>query len=548
MLCYGMVAEGGRLRVLALVAFVFLVCLAVPGTYIKKPTLPNNPYGGMIYWGPGLFSAYGSNSAGYGAEQFDDDYVNANGTITTVYVWQRAQIPDPQNPLQFIDDPLDNPPEFVISKEFCRAYAYASSVGVMLVAADNGLGFEGEEGEDEIGIFVESMGTLYTKRAGGQEITLTCSPSATATVSNPGPPYTGAYVYLRYTSQILVPKVDLVGTTRFYSPHLNAFLTGQRITGSVSGYGPLQIATSGYSWSVESTDGLGEFKSYTHTNSLGKRYTHTALDIKQPMHSFYTVKAGTATVECDLTFTTAPQGSRYEGGLPAFTAKSLPIDSVRPNLKAGSVVSGTVALDHPTVPTKFTFAPTPPAQVGQRWSGVTYDIPAPFPQVGKGCFAQLISANRHIHRYVPLNNPPYKTHYAYIRTGAIDTGFPYEPPPLRIPFEWDLPGTLDFVDSPDQPLSLQLSDGGGNNWHLSTAEDSFACWAMFKPPSKDNQPTEWIPMARYTWSWHGTADKQSGQWDLDPKDGQVDTTPVEYFDHPEWNTFSPSPLTPWIAQ
>jgi hypothetical protein len=68
----------------------------------------------------------------------------------------------------------------VISEEYCRAYASAASLGDVLVAADNGLGFDAVQGDDGTAIWLTSEGTLYTKRQGGQEITLTCTPSATA--------------------------------------------------------------------------------------------------------------------------------------------------------------------------------------------------------------------------------------------------------------------------------------------------------------------------------------------------------------------------------
>ena len=128
---------------------------------------------------------------------------------------------------------------------------------------------------------------------------------------------------------------------------------------------------------------------------------------------------------------------------------------------------------------------------------------------------------------------------------ALDTDFPY-------PFGtgvWNLPGLGQFEDSPSNSLNWYPASGGGNDWYYTRASDSFQTWAMFKPPSKDSQPTTWIPMASYTWSWNGTAEKQGGQWTLTASGGSgAQYQAAESFNHPEWNYFSPSPFTPWGIQ
>jgi hypothetical protein len=212
---------------------------------------------------------------------------------------------------------------------------------------------------------------------------------------------------------------------------------------------------------------------------------------------------------------------------------------MRPSPDPGRVTTGTVGWWPPNSPTSFIFGPNPPTQPGQSWADVTFKLPPPFTQAGEGCFVQLITANRHIYRNVPPPPPNYYSHFTYQKTGALDSGFPY-PYGSGI---WNLPGNGQFQDSPTQPLSLNLNDGGGNNWYLSTANDSFQVWAMFKPPSAQGQPTEWIPMALYTWSWNGTAQKQGGQWQLTGAGSA--SKPAESFVHPEWNSFSPSPFNFW---
>lgn len=190
----------------------------------NPPQFPKNPYGGTIHYDDNS-SAYSSNQGTYGASQGDAGDVECECTITTVYVWVRDQIEDPDNPGQLIDDPLDNPPDQVISKEYSMVLAEAYSITGAFAYADNGLGFPAESEGDETYAWAKSEGTLYKKRAGGQEITLTASPAALASSD-----IWDAYAAVVYTSSILVPKVQLEGTTRFYSPQAVMFLTGQQIT------------------------------------------------------------------------------------------------------------------------------------------------------------------------------------------------------------------------------------------------------------------------------------------------------------------------------
>lgn len=301
----------------------------------------------------------------------------------------------------------------------------------------------------------------------------------------------------------------------------------------MTGYAPLQIST--YSWSVDNDATVKVFKSYTHTSGLGKKYLHSRTDKEQQTYPFFTVKKGTITVKCDITFAAPPEGVKYAAGMSPFTAESWPVDSARPELTKGDVTSGYVALwPSPATPTGFIFGPNPPTQNGQDWSGVTYTIPSPFAQAGQGCFVQLITANRNMYRYAP---PNHYTHFTYQTAASLDTAYPY-------PFGtglWNLPGSGQFIDSPAVSWDWDPGDGGGHDWYSASANDSFQVWAMFQPPSQDGQPTTWIPMARYTWSWNGSASKVGGQWALASSGSNV-VKPDEFFEHPEWNTFSPSPF------
>lgn len=290
-----------------------------------------------------------------------------------------------------------------------------------------------------------------------------------------------------------------------------------------------------YSWRIDNAVDLKVFKNYIPTKSTDQLEPHSKSDSEQPTYPFYTVKSGKVTVSCDLTLTAAPQGVKYAGGLPAFTANSWEVGSTRPTLPdaLGTVTDGEYSL----LPDRFWFGPSPSSTNGQDWFDVTYTIPDPFPQVGEGCFVQLITAERHLRRNTWF---PHFPHYFYIKTAALDVAFPY---PFPNP-GWTLPGAGRFIDTPEQWLSITNPvPPGGVDWYEATAQDSFQTWAMFRPPSKDNQPTTWIPMASYEWSWYGGAFKVNGQWLPDPdSDGGRHDEPVEDFMHPEWSDWASRPL------
>ena|ERR1041384_5565678 len=93
-----------------------------------------------------------------------------------------------------------------------------------------------------------------------------------------------------------------------------------------------------------------------------------------------------------------------------------------------------------------------------------------------------------------------------------------------------------------QYLYHSPGDSGGINWDNASATDSFVTWVMYMPPSVQNQPTTWIPLARYTWKWNGTATKGTG-WSLtsSPTSGQGSNNDLnlDFFEHPGWTKVSP---------
>lgn len=472
------------------------------------------------------------------------------GSITTVYTWVRDHVPDPSNPGQTIPDPLDNPPDEIITVESCevKAWVYFWILGAT-VNCSNGLGFP-TTFDYSFGKAAESKGTLYTRRSGGQTVTLTCSPSALAVSDEPD-----AWVELIYKSGIIVPRVELIGTTRFYTPsHAIKFLTGQQITGGVGAgiAGPFPMPTvTTRAWTVDNDPSYEGalpiiFKSYTHTNTLGQLNAHNSGDLAASTFSFYTAD-GTAAgramqVKCDLTFALPPI-SRFEGGLPEFTAKSKIVEAVKPQFTWDNPVDGlfqllSLVVPPASQPSMYLVCGDAGSNPGQQWANINLVTPTPFGQGGKGAIVQLISADRDLFRNTTAGH---YSHFVYNTTGALDTSFPY---PYDPPQPWSFPSTSGgkFVDSPAAPLEWNPGDGGGADWYKAEANDSFVTWAMYRPPAVGGQGTEWIPIAKYEWSWQAVAEKQLGVWVITSGRSPVHTAPTPTNDFPLWTTYSPSPF------
>jgi hypothetical protein len=121
---------------------------------------------------------------------------------------------------------------------------------------------------------------------------------------------------------------------------------------------------------------------------------------------------------------------------------------------------------------------------------------------------------------------------------TVDNGLEFEPLSTGIRYQKVAGGeTVNVI-----PAVINLVPSRRSELH--EANDSFKCWAMFRPPSANGQPTTWIPTMRYTWKWHGLANKTNGQWVLDPGVSKSGPGPLDSnnFEHPQWTAFSPSPF------
>ncbi len=203
--------RGGK-YVLTLGFLWLITSLAFAGEYQLRTRTSTggffrNPDGGA-WTGPGGNGPYGSYQDAYGIHiGVGAGNIVCSGTITTVYDWVRAKIDnpapgaltdgDPSN--DRIPDPFDDPPGQVVAVETCRAdftaKAMAGSPPVEAGKCDNGLAFPAVItsgpvtvpfppfpviGHSTSGV---SDGTRYQLVKGGETVTLTCSPSASASAS-----------------------------------------------------------------------------------------------------------------------------------------------------------------------------------------------------------------------------------------------------------------------------------------------------------------------------------------------------------------------------
>lgn len=276
-----------RLRIGVVMVTVVGTTTGWTGQYVPRTEPPRFkiPSGGTITYTHVQVPYTGLNGSYGASKETEQAFITCEGTITTVFDWFPDLIEYPANSGHFIPDPLDTSPEWVIVAEYCIAKysAYNFIPGSMNGACDNGLGFTITRTYDEMYMYPpdgdpyiigwiewgESKGTRYKKVAGQETKTLTCTPGASVQVNNGM-----CFAEVRYGVSIMVPRVELLGTTRFFEPHAIKFLTGQRIRATLGMPNPLglhpalAVDPDSYRWSL-SNDGVESFKDYITTNCLG---------------------------------------------------------------------------------------------------------------------------------------------------------------------------------------------------------------------------------------------------------------------------------------
>ncbi|MCG9895243.1 MAG: hypothetical protein MH204_07195 [Fimbriimonadaceae bacterium] len=516
----------------------------------------------------------------YGGQPKETGQTSAHcrGEVTAVFEWQRDNIPNP-DPAALTDgdptndtipDPLDLPPEEVIPVTRSNASFSQTimnpSASSPTGSCDNGLQFGPSIQSIPINSFIPpfffpillgwhhqgvSEGVTYRKTAGGPVVTIQVAPEAKASSQQ------GAGASVNCAFGIIVPSVTLLGTTRFTNPHEIQFLTGQQIKATLNpgtfshdfpaelGVGVSKVPGS-ERWTIPSA--FDPFKNYVATTTLGRRDDHAAGDLDNADLFFYSNRGGEGQVECEFSLA-FPQGSKLEGDLPKFRARSKETKSVRP-VGSYRVQTGLVSLQ---MGSKLFFGSVDPGngqwRPGQKWTEAVATGFGRFAPVGELAFFQLITPNRHYRRTSPDGMFVLK-HFSgsdWLNSNGLeflDAGIPYlfagetDVRPYSQVWPASLPG--EGEDSPWQVL--ELPDPG--IWYESSASDSFKTFLMYKPPSAGGMDSVWVPLSRHDWSWQGTAIRTplpGGGWSAWVLNSQPpsSTFPKPEEVHPLWNRFLP---------
>jgi hypothetical protein len=92
----------------------------------------------------------------------------------------------------------------------------------------------------------------------------------------------------------------------------------------------------------------------------------------------------------------------------------------------------------------------------------------------------------------PSTKPSYYECANYGREG-LDNSF-FFPAMLAGQNPWAVNSNVIGADGPSISWAHPERDGGGTDWYKVEAADSMTTWVMYKPPSKDGQPTTWVPL------------------------------------------------------
>jgi len=429
---------------------------------------------------PGSPTDYRLNSNGYWGRDIGlGGTVSATGTITAVFTW----IPDPGNP-------LEPPPKDVIVHEYCLASAGAmSQPGSASASADNGLGSPSDSSTTPITIVSggqtivlgqsagsSSVGSKYTKKDGGYTITLTCSPSATATG---GRNSSASVLYKATVSPVTVTLGGGIGTAGD-----KQYVIGQLCTASVTAGG---LAPVSYSWSVS---GGEPFKSYNANESTAV-FTPLGAMI-QSSAQFYWKKPDDATVTCNVLLVTP------DGTIISATAEA-ECGVVSPDYTLTSPSIGTVQAlprDKPSymklTGVRFTDTDNVTKITGILWVASVTD-PTGF-NGGGWNFTQIVSLDG---------------------AWALDTWFPYEPRGSAFPAN----GTIKKSgDSPSDPFA---------GTYVSVRYN-FKVYTLYVPSGGC-----YVPLKNILWSWYGTATLSGEDWTI-VESGTDKSTGDDFPSHPVW--------------
>jgi hypothetical protein len=484
-----MAVRAGRLG-LALTACVLAAAGARAGHY--EPASP-------LYSGPGQVTLvppippspfqYSVTQYGYGGAYGGGGQVTCSGQITATFVW----VPDPTDPNG------DPPPVNVIVKETCTATWKAYSIGPPPTGScGNGLGFPAVDQGPIPGFpsppfttrWFVSSGTRYSVKPGGATVSVTCTPSATAS----SPIYASASVW--YTANISPVVVTLVGELVQGPEWHPKTLIGSGVTAGMSNF--FGLVSTSRTWGI---DGGNPFADY-YTQAADSSTPDTGVpvpftDYTSPTPHWY---FGKATFENDAAITCSahlavPAPASPQGGIDVVGQVTCSVK--KPSADVDRVL-GTV---------QFVYDGQDPVGFrpwGAQWGGQTAGIiwpaqvttPPEYVVAGNGGvwnYTQLVWVDRTRLMYPELQQHSIWNYSEHDDQQGLDETFGLCPPLPRV---LRADGTWDGGN--DNP-GIELYAGS----YSVAVDDSYMTYMLYLPPGDDSR---FVALKCWAWGWSGEAD------------------------------------------
>ncbi len=467
----------------------------------------------------------------------------ATGAISATLTWQA----DPTKPT----DPAP-PAGSVVVTETCTAKASAivQANATCSAQCDDGMGQSGSTQSvsgtpsyyntatpPQVTQYTASVSTTDTRYSvgGGSTISLTLSPSASATAS--GPNYGGGLetaATVSYTVSVSPVTISLPGTKTDGNGNLR-ILVGQKCTGMLNGIPSALTPTTAnhpvYEWSVDGNT----FQSW---NVASDQSTATATygigDSTQASPSWcWSDKAQVQYVFCKVTLTPpAGQGSSF------VVNAEQPVTLDAPN-PGGDEGTGTVqvnalypAIDNNNPGVYSLWAGPGPNKIPN--SGIEFDdtenmaLTTLYGSTGTWYHLQLVTPNK-------FRAPAGGSLTAGSHNGqqGLDGGFPYGG---TFPADGNQANSPD-IDSP----GFALGDVAPNAYQeYSVQKETFTMYIMYTPPGNNSVP---VPVSSYTWYWNvditipsAPTPKSWSNWGSAPTNGTIVAQSAQStFQFPTWS-------------
>ncbi len=515
-----------------------LATLAHAGTYVWKitDTDPTKSTESPVYSGGAIHYSYPdgtlhdeaymkitSSPVLYGNNIDEGVNPDCSGVITTTFTWHA----DPGQTAA-----TDPPPATVIVTEVCHVivFGYSDTIGPVVGICDTGLGVSSALAQSQSPSggtrgTADLTATRFKAVPGGQTVTITCTPRAQCT----GPFPT---VQVRYTPSISPVSVYPGGVTFDPATKSLKVLTGQQITGTLSGIPFAPGPGSTYQWSVSTPrlrligppDTADVFYDY---NPNDPNFHQLTLLSEQPgatagpSFAFYDKFGQKITILCTANLV-APDGTSL-----AVVANSRQILVVKPVVTKWDIATGYV---YNYQPTRWGLGkdPATPNPGGESWSKITITVPAPFAG-GQGTLTQLLTPDRESYNAVGPSPTPYNN-LSNNKQKGLDGSFIYGT-------AWTVPA---LGSDDDSPCLIIPGSNPDNAVSKLTASDTFTTWIMYQPvASVINQKTVWVPLSNYSWAWSETVSWLTDHWSL------TAGVPVDAAHEPTRNSTSTNEMPVW---